>query len=87
MRKAKIALSHGQCVDVGVLVLAKLVSVHEKWLLKMVMTFFWSSTQAGLPICQAETPLKISRYATVYRSSIIAQYNCLPNKEYDIYSA
>jgi len=38
-------LKYGQTVGLGVVQVAKLVSVSEKWLKKLVMTFvfFWSS--------------------------------------------
>ena len=53
-------------IDLGVLALAKLVFVCEKWLKKLVMIFFCSSTQAGLAlaICPAEMPSQICRSAT-----------------------
>ena len=38
-QRAKIAISFVQCVDIGVLVLAKVVCVSEKWLIELVLTF------------------------------------------------
>ena len=32
MQRAEISFSHGQCVDLGVLIPAELVPVNDKWL-------------------------------------------------------
>jgi len=40
-------LSYGQCVDLGVLVLAKLVSVRDKWLKKLVLILEYIVSQGS----------------------------------------
>jgi len=60
--RTKITLKYGQSVGLGVELVAKFVSVSEKWLKKLVMTFFlvFTSSWADVFVHEAETPYKIS---------------------------
>ena len=74
-----MTLKYGQCVGLGVDLVAKLVSVSEKWLKKLVITFFlvFNSSRAGIFVKLTETPLKISGSATVVAFCFMTRWSLI----------